>query len=144
MSSRRLSTGRIAGLLFLCCLAIAGLPLQAQEISRPGIDQGPTVMEARIVLLDVEEISSARQLFTANIFYMFTWLDERLVHEGPGARWLGMDQAWTPSIQLVNQQHDTFPSGGGPATRGGACLDRNPTASRAMTAGPLSWAISAA
>ena len=111
MSSRRLSTGRIAGLLFLCCLAIAGLPLQAQEISRPGIDQGPTVMEARIVLLDVEEISSARQLFTANIFYMFTWQDERLVHEGPGARWLGMDQAWTPSIQLVNQQRTvrTFP-----------------------------------
>jgi len=111
MSSCRFSTGRITGLFFLCSLAGARSPLHAQEISRPRIDQVPTVLKARIVLLDVEEISSARQLFTANLFYMFSWHDDRLVHGGPGARWLELDEAWTPSIQLVNQQRTvrTFP-----------------------------------
>ena len=111
MSSCRFPARSIALQIFLSVLTGISSIVGAQEISRPGIEEGPTVLKARVVLLDVEEISSHKQVFTANLYYMVSWRDERLKHEGPGDRWMRLDEAWAPSIQLVNQQRTirTFP-----------------------------------
>lgn len=62
-----------------------------------------------IVVLDVDTISSAQQNFTANLFYMARWQDDRLAHEDPGNLVLAMDEAWSPDFQFTNQQR-IFPT----------------------------------
>ena len=83
----------------------------AQGFDRPGADAGPTVLRVRMVALDIEAIDSAEQTFTANVFVMVRWQDDRLIHEGPGVKVLDMDAAWSPQFQFTNQQRvaRTFP-----------------------------------
>lgn len=76
----------------------------AQDFERPNAGKGPTVIHANIVALDVDEIDSAEQNFTANLFFNASWQDDRLVHEGPGNKVIPLNAAWAPDFQFTNQQ----------------------------------------
>lgn len=97
----------------LTCVALllCARGLVAQGFERPGSDQGPTEIRMRVVVLDVDDISSANQNFTANVFFMARWQDDSLAHQGSGVEVIPLDEAWSPSFQLTNQQKvfRTFP-----------------------------------
>jgi hypothetical protein len=74
-------------------------------------DGGPTRVAVSIGLVDIDEISSADQNFTANLYITARWHDPRLAHEGPGTRVRPLDTVWHPHLQFLNQQKiwPTFP-----------------------------------
>jgi len=78
--------------------------------SRPGADKGPTEVTYRIFVLDIDEIDSAEQTFTANIFLALSWKDERLVEPGMKERILPLSQVWNPQVIIGNQYQKMFPS----------------------------------
>jgi hypothetical protein len=89
----------------LAVFAIYTSQLQAQTIQRPtGVNGGPTKVYVAMGLLDVDEIDSAGQSFTANLFVSLRWHDPRLAHEGPGERVLKLNKVWHPEMLFVNQQ----------------------------------------
>ena len=95
-------------LLALFCLTSFG---SAQGFERPGADSGPTLLHVRIGALGIDEIDSAKQTFTANLYVAVRWQDDRLVHDGTGVKVLDLDEAWSPQFQFTNQQRvvRTFP-----------------------------------
>lgn len=82
-----------------------------QDLQRPNFGEGPTLLRTQMFALDIDEIDSASQSFTANLFFAVRWQDDRLAHPGPGNRTLGLNEAWSPNLQFVNQQKvfRTFP-----------------------------------
>jgi hypothetical protein len=72
--------------------------------SRPAVDGEPTVVRVSMILIDVDEISSADQNFAANFFYEVRWRDPRLAHDGKDDIVKPLDEVWNPRIQIVNQQ----------------------------------------
>ena len=72
--------------------------------SRPTQDGEPTQVFIDICILDVDEIDSANQSFTANIFFKTSWKDPRLAHKGKGKKRYPLNEVWHPEFQLVNQQ----------------------------------------
>lgn len=75
-----------------------------EPVGRPNADKGPTEVQAKIFVLDIDEINEVGQYFDANIFYEFTWEDPRLAHDGTGEVAYSIAEVWTPRVQLVNQQ----------------------------------------
>jgi hypothetical protein len=71
--------------------------------TRPGGGDQPLRLTGTLVLLDVSKIDGAEQSFTADIFMMLQWRDERLAMETDGVRRLPLDSIWNPRIQIVNQ-----------------------------------------
>ncbi len=67
-------------------------------------DGGATPVYVAMALLDIDEINSADQNFTANLFMTVRWEDPRLAHEGPGEIIIPSEKAWHPELQFVNQQ----------------------------------------
>lgn len=55
-------------------------------------------------LLDIDEIDSAKQNFTVNLFVSARWHDPAQAHEGPGDRVRPLSQVWSPEMLFVNQQ----------------------------------------
>ncbi len=94
----------LAGLFLL--VWVSGLPVHAAEtITRPvSADDGPTKVYVAMGLLDIDEIDSAEQNFTANLYLSARWRDSRLTHEGPGKKVLNIDDVWHPQLLFVNQQ----------------------------------------
>jgi hypothetical protein len=74
-------------------------------------DGGPTTVYVSAFLLDVDEVNSANQTFTANIFYQLRWNDPRLAHAEDGDRIFPVVDVWNPRVQISNQQRlvRTFP-----------------------------------
>ena len=72
--------------------------------SRPTQDGEPTQVFIDIYILDVDEIDSANQNFTANVFFKTSWKDPRLAHKGKGGKRYPLNEVWHPGFQLVNQQ----------------------------------------
>jgi len=62
-------------------------------------------------LLDVDQIDSAEQNFTANLYFEIHWQDPRLKHGGPGTTRMPQAEIWHPELLFVNQQKvwSTFP-----------------------------------
>lgn len=77
--------------------AIAG-DLQVPE------GNGPVEVTVLVFFLDVDEIDSSQQIFTANVFLKYEWIDPRLEHDGEGPIIKGMDEIWHPQLQILNQQ----------------------------------------
>jgi hypothetical protein len=74
-------------------------------ISRPiPEDGGPTPVYVAMGLLNVDEINSAKQNFTANLYISARWNDPRQIHEGPGDRVFYLNEIWHPQLQFLNQQ----------------------------------------
>ncbi len=88
-------------------IALIGTVLRAEEINsqRPqGADGGATKVYVAMGLLDVDEIDSAEQNFTANLFVSIRWQDDRLKHDGPGVLVRPLSSVWHPDLIFVNQQ----------------------------------------
>ncbi len=74
-------------------------------------DGGAVPISVLVYVLDLDEVDSSQQTFTANVFLRFEWDDPRLVHEGPGPIHVGLNDIWQPRFQVLNQQKvwKTFP-----------------------------------
>jgi hypothetical protein len=70
----------------------------------PGAGKTPLTLTGTLILLDVTKIDGAEQSFSADVFLILQWRDERLVMEAEGVRRLPLDSIWNPRIQIVNQR----------------------------------------
>ena len=79
--------------------------------TRPGVEGQPLTINGTLFLLDVSKIDGADQSFTADVFMMLQWRDERLVEGAEGMRRLPLDSIWNPRVQILNQRRiwKTFP-----------------------------------
>lgn len=92
---------RAAPLILFFFLAASGST--AADLTVPESD-GPFPVTVLVYVLDVDEIDSSMQTFSANVFLKLDWTDPRLVHEGEGPIIKAMDEIWHPHIQILNQQ----------------------------------------
>jgi len=90
----------------LLVLLAAGTVLGSEEIigSRPGTEGHALPVTGTLFLLDVSKINGADQSFTADVFMMLQWQDERLASNTTGVRRLPLDSVWNPRIQIINQR----------------------------------------
>jgi hypothetical protein len=81
------------------------------DIGRPNPEQGPTRVQVKIFLSDVDDVDGANQNFKANVFFELRWHDPRLIHEDTDGISRPLAEVWHPRIQLFNQQQvwKTFP-----------------------------------
>ena len=81
-------------------------------VKRPDAADGRiTTVYVSVFILDIDDVSSANQTFTANISYELRWNDSRLAHQEDGEVLRPIDEVWNPHIQVINQQRltKTFP-----------------------------------
>jgi hypothetical protein len=57
-----------------------------------------------VFVFDVDSIDSAKQNFTANIFYRMRWNDPDLAHSGNAPVVRSLDKVWNPGLQIINEQ----------------------------------------
>lgn len=98
----------LLGILFFLC---AGTASAKVDFSRPAPEQGPTRVTLLVYILDVTEVHSAEQSFTANVFLEARWQDENLAHPGPAPVRKDLEAVWNPRLQIVNRRNltSTFP-----------------------------------
>jgi hypothetical protein len=53
--------------------------------------------------VDMTNIDSAQQSFTADIAVVLRWKDARLAHTGTGVAHYALDQIWTPRVSIANE-----------------------------------------
>jgi len=92
---------------FLVLLATSiqpGLGAEAPTvIDRPAADVGPTQVSVGIWIVDISNIDSAQQTFTAEVAVVLRWKDSRLAHTGRGVVRYSLDQIWHPRAVIVNE-----------------------------------------
>jgi hypothetical protein len=74
------------------------------EMERPTVWGRPTEVRMGIYVIDVDEVDSASQRFSASVFYLATWRIPSLLHQGPGPLVRGLTEVWNPRLIIVNQQ----------------------------------------
>ena len=94
---------------FLSLVLISTMPAAAagaDELAgtRPGPEGRPLTMNGTLFLLDVSKIDGADGSFTADVFMMLQWKDERLASEIEGSRRVPLNSVWNPRIQIINQR----------------------------------------
>lgn len=72
-------------------------------IDRPEAEKGPTQVFVGIWIVDITNIDSAQQNFTADIAVVLRWKDVRLAHTGTGLAHYALDQIWTPRVGIANE-----------------------------------------
>ena len=72
-------------------------------IERPESGNGPTQVSVGIWIVDISNIDSAQQNFTADIAIVLRWKDARLAHTGTGLAHYALDQIWTPRVAISNE-----------------------------------------
>ena len=72
--------------------------------TRPQPDNGPTEVTLRLYVNDLIAIHDVDQSFVADVLFRAEWHDPRLRHDHPVSCRAGMDQIWTPVIQLLNRR----------------------------------------
>jgi Neurotransmitter-gated ion-channel ligand binding domain len=72
-------------------------------IERPATGNGPTEVSVGIWIVDITNIDSAQQSFTADIAVVLHWKDARLAHTGTGLGHYALDQIWTPRVAIANE-----------------------------------------
>ena len=99
----------LAWLLVMGAATVTG----SEELTgtRPGVDGQPLTISGTLFLLDVSKIDGADQSFTADVFMMLQWRDERLASAAEGMRRLPLKSVWEPRVQIINQRRiwKTFP-----------------------------------
>jgi hypothetical protein len=98
--------------VFFFAFVLAAFPCQAADLTPPlQADGGPVEVTVLVYVLDLDEVDSSQQTFTANVFLRYDWDDPRLVHENEGPVVMDMDEIWHPHLQILNQQRlwKTFP-----------------------------------
>ena len=81
------------------------------ELERPTVWGEPTEVRILVYVIDVDEVDSANQTFSASIYVEARWSIPTLRHKGPGPLYRSLTDVWNPRLTIVNlQQHwDTFP-----------------------------------
>jgi hypothetical protein len=74
-------------------------------IDRPASGNGPTPVSIGIWIVDITNIDSAQQDFTADVAVVLRWKDARLAHTGTGVTYYALDQIWTPRVSLANEKN---------------------------------------
>src|SRR6476646_4553968 len=72
-------------------------------IERPQAEPGPTRISVGIWMVDITNIDSAQQNFTAEVAVVLRWRDPRLAHTGNGVVRYPLEQVWHPRIAVVNE-----------------------------------------
>ena len=72
-------------------------------IERPASAAGPTEVEVGIWIVDISNIDSAQQSFTAEIVLVLRWKDPRLAHTGSGVVRYPLEQVWHPRVGIANE-----------------------------------------
>ena len=96
-------------------LAIITCLLSSQasaDVSRPDEEGGPTEVRMNIFVVDIDDVDTANQNFTANVAMVASWYDERLAHDhATGKVTHPLTDIWHPRFQWINQQKvwETFP-----------------------------------
>jgi len=72
-------------------------------IERPASGNGPTQVSVGIWIVDISNIDSAQQNFTADIAVVLRWKDARLAHTGTGVAYYALEQIWTPRVAIANE-----------------------------------------
>jgi Neurotransmitter-gated ion-channel ligand binding domain/Neurotransmitter-gated ion-channel transmembrane region len=96
----------------LCCLIFATLSLLnmsnavwAEMFIRPGsLENKATPVYVSCHMLDIDDIDTPKQSFTANIYCQMRWNDPSLVNQYPQKFTQSMDKIWHPRFQLANRQ----------------------------------------
>jgi hypothetical protein len=101
--------GVMAVAMWACLVSMAGaddLPDTVNDSlpTRPGPADQPTSVRAWIFMVDLDEINSAEQSITANVYYRLQWHDPRLIDKQGRYRTYPLDAVWNPSVIIVNQQ----------------------------------------
>ena len=101
----------VLSLLLISTMTVAAAEADELAGTRPGPEGRPLTMNGTLFLLDVSKIDGADQSFTADVFMMLRWKDERLASETNGLRRMPLDSIWNPRIQIINQRRiwKTFP-----------------------------------
>jgi hypothetical protein len=99
----------LAWLLVMTAATVTG----SEELTgtRPGVEGQPLTISGTLFLLDVSKIDGADQSFTADVFMMLQWRDDRLASAADGMRRLPLKSVWEPRVQIINQRRiwKTFP-----------------------------------
>jgi Neurotransmitter-gated ion-channel ligand binding domain len=72
-------------------------------IDRPAADSGPTQVSVGIWVVDISNIDSAQQTFTADVVVVLRWRDPRLAHTGRGGAHYELEQIWHPRVGIANE-----------------------------------------
>ena len=89
--------------LFAISSQIAWSAEKPALINRPTAGTGPTQVSVGIWIVDITNIDSAQQTFTADLAVVFRWKDTRLAHTGTGVAYYALDQIWTPRVGIANE-----------------------------------------
>lgn len=85
--------------LFLCLICVdALLAANSFDIAEP------LPIKAQIFIVDIDNISTPKQSFTANVFGAFRWHDESLKYSGSNNKNVSLRDIWNPRLQIVNRQ----------------------------------------
>ena len=105
----------------VCCLIFALILLglyctdtQAKPkppITPPENGGGPIKVYLDIYILDIDEVNTANQSFTAGVYYEARWKDPRNSVSGKYQREVPLEDVWHPRLQILSQQRvwPTFP-----------------------------------
>src|SRR5882672_12755761 len=72
-------------------------------IERPASGNGPTQVSVGIWIVDISNIDSAQQTFTAEVAVVLRWKVSRLAHTGNGVVRYPLEQIWHPRVGIVNE-----------------------------------------
>jgi len=72
-------------------------------IERPASEKGATQVSVGVWVVDITNIDSAQQNFTADIAIVLRWKDARLAHRGTGEAHYALDQIWNPRVGIANE-----------------------------------------
>lgn len=96
--------------LKFCCSFILLLNLIAVDgFTQPS--ESPKQIKTAVFIVDIRDIDGARQNFSGDILIRLRWKDESL--KGKGVRFLPLNSAWHPNVQIVNRINvqTTLPEG---------------------------------
>ncbi|RPI63305.1 MAG: hypothetical protein EHM48_02700 [Planctomycetaceae bacterium] len=79
------------------------LPAARPSVGRPDASAGPTKVSVSIWVADIDNIDSAAQSYTANVFIALCWKDSRLAHDGTGVRAYDINAVWDPRVMVANE-----------------------------------------
>ena len=72
-------------------------------IERPTSGNNPTEVSVGIWIVDISNIDSAQQSFTAEIALVLRWKDPRFAHTGSGVVRYPLEQVWHPRVGIANE-----------------------------------------
>lgn len=96
--------------LLTSALGVQGNENDVDLTLRPDPEGSQTTVNVSVRMLDIDEISGAKQNFTANVAVLAMWKDSRLAGAS-GRRSMSLRDIWHPELQVMNQQRlsTTFP-----------------------------------